>query len=258
MALPPSPLLSLRCLPRQRNSRSVCPPISRPLYLGGEGRGSRRSRLSAAPSLPAAGRSAHPPQIRRGPNPPTGTGASPSPRPWAGTTSGHRRPLAQGRALPSFTGEYFSGGSRRSRRGAGRSCTQSRRLCGGGVSPGTAAASPRGLGSLRLRRPLKSPRVRSLHRRGRSGALASRPPRRPADGIGPARKSFASLSPTCFRLKTNEKLFPLVGFVAFGEAASARTAWGGRVPLAPAGSGPSRPPDSLPGRRREGWREFPR
>lgn len=252
MALPPSPLLNLRCLPRPRSSRSVCPPIFRPLYLGGEGRGSRRSRLPAAPSLPAAGSSAHPPKIRKWPNPPTGTGASLSPRPWAGTTSGHRRPLAQGRALPSFTGEYFSGGSGRSRRGVGRSCTQSRRRCGGVSRDGSRLPAGFGLPPAPPPAQVHACALLAPPRPQRSSGLAF-----PAPAGGrhrPRREKFYLPFPDLLLIKNKRKTFPSGGFRCVRRSGGGRGGIGRPSPAGPRGVGPF-PAPGPPPRPAEGGME---
>lgn len=232
LAAPEPPLPSAAAEPSER----VCVPLPQPLYFWerAEGHGGARrppprpSRQQGAPRIRpnfARGR-----RLRRAP------GQPPAPGRHGPAGTGGRSDKA-GRFSPP-RGAFFFCGSGRARRGAGRGSQLHPEPPATGGASRDGSRVPAGLGSLPPRRPLSFPRVRSLSR----GAAAAHPPRRPAGGIGPAGKSFPSPSPTCALLKRNEKLFPLVGFVALAKR---------RRPGRPGAAEPRCPPRdrALPGSR---------
>lgn len=230
-ARPPALLLSQRCPPRPRSPRSVSSPL--PLFSGG-GRGARRGPLPLDPRRCGARILPHLTRDQ------THRQAPAAPTPPAGDTRHSPRAAAAARTRPGASrrrgGGLFSGGR--------SSCTRSGWRC----ERSPWGGQPRGLVSLRPRRPLRSPRARTLRARGCSEASAAHPPRWPAGGTGPAGKSFISLSPTCALLKANEKLLPLVRFVALRKRRPRR-----------AGPSPARRPSPRPAQATgEGGREFPR
>ncbi|XP_029877129.1 basic proline-rich protein-like [Aquila chrysaetos chrysaetos] len=133
-------------------------------------------------------------------------------------------------------------------------------MAGGGAlsPPGTAAASPRGVWAPSGPAARSAPRGRaSCAAAAAAGLWARTPPRRPAGGICPAGKSFTFLSPTCVLLKTNEKLFRLLRFVALAKRRPGRPSPAAhRPPPSPSARGRALPgpraPSPAGGGREEG------
>ncbi|KAM6084890.1 uncharacterized protein LJ206_006817 [Theristicus caerulescens] len=253
----PSPLLSLRCPPRPRSPRSVCPPLRSPRVFG-RGRRGTAEPPARRPCPPAGGALRASSPTSHGAKAPAGHRGSPQPLGPGPAQPGGRSHKA-GRFPPPRGFFFFFGGSGRARRGAGRSCTRSRRRCGGPSRAGSRV--PAGSGLPPAPPPAQLP----------AGALLARP--RPSLGRAspapaggrhrPRREKFRLPLPDLRFIKNKRKTFPSGAFRCVGKAAAAGAARGGGAPLPPAGSGPSRPPGPLPGRRREGggregWREFPR
>lgn len=116
---------------------------------------------------------------------------------------------------------------------------------------------PRGLGSIRPRRPLSSPRARFLRGCGRGGTLGAHPPTPACGRHRPHKEKFYLPLPDLRFIKNKRKTFPSAGFRCVGEAAAAGTAEPRCPPTPPppargrALPGP-RAPSPAGGGRREG------